>query len=40
MFGIQQKGKPKQADTGKGGMIKGKGTGTSDDIKKNVKSGS
>lgn len=40
MFGIQQKDKPKQADTGKGGMIKGKGTGTSDDIKKNVKSGS
>lgn len=40
MFGIQKKGKPKQADTSKGGMIKGKGTGTSDDIKKNVKSGS
>lgn len=40
MFGIQQKGKYKQPDSAKGGMIKGKGTGTSDDIKKNVDSGS
>lgn len=40
MFGIQQKGKSKQPDNTKGGMIKGKGTGTSDDIKKNVDTGS
>ena len=40
MFGIQPNGKSKQSEDAKGGMIKGKGTGTSDDIKKNVKSGS
>lgn len=40
MFGIQKKSKPKQADNTQGGMIQGKGTGTSDDIKKNVDSGS
>lgn len=40
MFGIQQKGKSKQPDNAKGGMIKGKGTGISDDIKKTVPSGS
>ena len=40
MFGIQQKGKSKQPNSSKGGMIEGKGTGTSDDIKKTVPSGS
>ncbi len=40
MFGIQKKGKAQQPQDAKGGMIKGKGTGTSDDIKKNVESGS
>lgn len=40
MFGIQKKGKAQQPQDAKGGKIKGKGTGTSDDIKKNVESGS
>ena len=38
-FGIKKKGDKAKADP-QGGMIKGKGTGTSDDVKKSVPSGS